>query len=163
MQQRNVANVGISDFGRTNQSRHFAVTPRHDVARVFRCQDRGYVMNKAREKALREQRFEFREWKLWRRERIGVLLTGEHAEAVRALLTFCKNMTGATALIEHVKSGPWRDADKGVRAEILSLVSTIIIKRREQLGKAPFDDPLPDATPNTFLILRAWLTTETNS
>jgi enamine deaminase RidA (YjgF/YER057c/UK114 family) len=86
------------------------------------------------DKALKEQRYEFRQWKHWRRERFEELLKGPYAEPARALVEFCKTITtGPTALIEHVKRGPWRDADPNVRVEILTLVAAVIIARREKL------------------------------
>jgi hypothetical protein len=43
-------------------------------------------------------------------------------------------MTGAGALVEFVKAGPWADADADTRFEILSLLDAVIIKRREKMG-----------------------------
>jgi hypothetical protein len=111
----------------------------------------------AQDKALKERAYELRQWRRWRRERFEVLLKGEYAEPARALVEFTKtNMTGPTALIEFVKAGPWHNADSDVRVEILTLVAAVITARREKLEQAPFDDPLPGAPLNAFLILREW-------
>jgi hypothetical protein len=72
-------------------------------------------------------------------------------------LAFFKTMTGPAALIEFIASGPWGDADSDVRFEILSLLDAVIIRRREKMGLAPFDDALPDQPLNVFLILREQL------
>jgi hypothetical protein len=73
------------------------------------------------------------------------------------LVEFCKTTNSPTALIEHVKAGPWRGADSSVRVEILTFVAAVITARREKLEQVPYDDPLPVAPLNTFLILREWL------
>jgi hypothetical protein len=114
-------------------------------------------MNTRRQKAITEQRFEFRQWKRWRRERFEALLQGPYTESVQALLTFSKTMPGPTALIDFVKTGPWSDANADVRFEILALVDAMIIRRREHMGLPPFDDALPGQSPNAFLILREQL------
>ena len=99
-------------------------------------------------------------WKLWRRERVEALLNGPYAGPASALLDFCKAMTGPTALIDFIKTGPWAGADADTRFEILALLDTLIVKRREKIGLAPFDDSLPQQQPNAFLILRARLSGE---
>jgi hypothetical protein len=114
-------------------------------------------MKTRQQKALAEQRYEFRQWKRRRRERVEALLAGPYAEPVRALLAFLKTMTGPTALINFVTAGPWADAGADVRFEILALVDAVIVQRRERMGLMPFDDSLPDQPENAFLILRAQL------
>jgi hypothetical protein len=76
------------------------------------------------------------------------------------LLAFFKNMTGPSALIDFVKSGPWCSADEDVRFEILSFVDAMIIRRRERMGLPPLDDALPDQPLNVFLVLREHLASE---
>jgi hypothetical protein len=115
-------------------------------------------MKTRKQEALDEKRHELRQWKHWRRERLDALLTGPYAEPAQALLAFLKTMTSPTALIDFIKAGPWRDADESVRFEILSLVDAVIIKRRERMNLAPFDDALPGQPDNVFLVLRALLT-----
>ena len=114
-------------------------------------------MKTAAEKKLAEQRFEFRQWIRWRRERLEALLAGPYAELVQALLAFCKTMTSPGALIEFVKAGPWSDADADVRFQVLMLLDAVIMKRREQMRLPAIDDPLPHQPDSAFLILRAWL------
>jgi hypothetical protein len=109
------------------------------------------------EKKPAEQRLEFRQWKRWRRERLEALLQGPYAEPVQELLAFLKTAPGPTALLDFVARGPWSDADINTRFEILSLVDAMIIKRRERMGLPPFDDALPGASSNLFLLLREHL------
>src|SRR5262249_26028720 len=104
-----------------------------------------------------------RAWRRHRRERLAALLAGPYAEAVRALLDFLKSMTGPSALIDFVKQGPWRDADPDVRTEILMLLDAVIVKRRERMAMAPFDDALPGQPLNVFLILREQLSLSSTS
>jgi hypothetical protein len=102
-------------------------------------------------------------WRKWRRECIEALLAGPYGEPTRALLTFLKTVKRPTELVEFVKAGPWREADADVRNEILGLVDAVIIRQRERMGLAPFDDALPGQPPNAFLILREYLVPESPS
>ena len=111
----------------------------------------------AAEKKLADGAHQLRAWRCWRRERLEALLAGPYAKAVQALFDFLKTMTGPSALIDFVEQGPWCDADADVRAEILALVDAVIIRRRERIGLAPFDDALPDRPLNVFLVLREHL------
>jgi hypothetical protein len=114
-------------------------------------------MRSKQQKALAEQRIEFRQWKRWRRERLEALLQGPYAEPAQALLTFVKTMTSPTALIDFIRSGPWGDADADVRFEILALVDAVIIRRRERMGLPPFDDSIGNRPLNVFLLVRELL------
>jgi hypothetical protein len=110
--------------------------------------------------ALAEKRTELRLWKKWRRERLEALLADPHyGEPMRALLDFCKTVTGPSALIDFVKAGPWANTDADIRFEILALVDAVIIRRREKMGKAPFDDSVPwsDEPPHAFECIRELL------
>jgi hypothetical protein len=111
----------------------------------------------ARDKELRGQRIEYRMWKRWRRERLEALLQGPFAESTSAFLEFCKTMTGAGALVDFVKAGPWPGADADIRFEILSLLDAVIIKQREKLGLMPFDDAVGGMPINAFLLVREQL------
>jgi hypothetical protein len=111
----------------------------------------------ARNKERREQGIEFRLWKRWRRERLEALLTGPYAVSVQALLAFLKTMTGPTALLDFIRSGPWCDADGDVRFEVLALVDAAIIARRECMGLPRFDDSIGDMPLNVFLLMREQL------
>jgi hypothetical protein len=114
-------------------------------------------MRTRQQKALAEQHLEFRLWKRWRRERLDALLAGPYAEPAQELLVHLKTVTSPTGLIACIDSGPWVSADADTRFEILSLLDAMIMKRREKMGLAPFDDALPDQPLNVFLILRARL------
>jgi hypothetical protein len=116
------------------------------------------MRQKTREqKALAEHSQQLRQWKSWRRERLENLLAGPYAEPTRALLAFLKTMSTPSALVAFIKSGPWNDADADVRSEVLTLIDTAIVARREHAGLPPFDDPLPGEPPGAFLHLREHL------
>jgi hypothetical protein len=84
-------------------------------------------------------------------------LAGPCGKDLDALLTFCVTMKNANELIQQVKQGPWQDVPADVRIELLNILDAWITKYREKRGLDPFDDPLPGAPPNAFLILRDWL------
>jgi hypothetical protein len=111
-------------------------------------------MKTRQQKKLAEQRLEFRLWKRWRRERVESLLVGPYAESAQALLDFFQTKPSPSSLIDFIAAGPWEKADADIRFEILALVDTVIMKRRERMGLAPFDDALPGRPLNVFLILR---------
>jgi hypothetical protein len=113
----------------------------------------------AADEALAERGEMFRRWKRWRKERVAAVLNGPHSDAARELVGFLESMTLAdeAALLAFVKQGPWREADSDTRFEILALVDTAIVRLRERDELVPIDDPLPDAPPGAFLLLREWL------
>jgi hypothetical protein len=93
----------------------------------------------------------------WRKESIDALLSGPHGGAAQALLDFLEHMeSDARGLIEHVQSGPWRDADQDARFLVLVLVDAAIIRLRERDGLIPFDDPL-DEEKSAYLHIRELL------
>jgi hypothetical protein len=94
----------------------------------------------------------------WRKESIDALLSGPHGGVAQALLDFLEHMeSDEHGLIEHVQSGPWRDADADARFLVLVLVDAAVIRLRERAGLVPFDDPLHDEESNTFLTIRKLL------
>jgi hypothetical protein len=108
--------------------------------------------------ALAEKRTELRLWKKWRRKRLEALLADPHyGESMRALLEFIKHTKTPSELIDIIRLGPWFGADDNVRFLVLSLIDAAIVRKREKLGKAPFDDPLPGKRDSVFLILREML------
>jgi hypothetical protein len=114
--------------------------------------------NAAKEKALRERRTEFRLWKKWRHERLEAPLANPHyVGPMRALLECLKHTKTPGELIDIIRLGPWFGADAEVRFVVLALVDAAIMRKREQLDKAPFDDPLPGERDNVFFILREML------
>jgi hypothetical protein len=112
----------------------------------------------ATEKKLVDNAWLVRAWRRWHRERVEALLIGPYAASVQALLAFLKTMPSASALVEFVKHGPWQNTDAELRAEVLSLIDTVIIARREKLGLPPFDDSIGDMPLNVFLLVREQLT-----
>jgi hypothetical protein len=112
---------------------------------------------KALEKQLEEQKqlLTRREQK----ERHEALLAGPYADAAHELFVLLDRLTFADSgrLIELVRSGPWTGADADTRHTVLSACDWAIIRVRERAGLAPFDDPLPGAPDNAFLVLRTML------
>jgi hypothetical protein len=111
----------------------------------------------AADKKLADDARLLRAWRHWRRERLETLLTGSYAEPAQALLVFLKTMSSASALVDFVKRGPWRDADGDVRAEVLSVIDAAIVAQREKLGLPSFDDAIDDMPLNAFLLIREQL------
>jgi hypothetical protein len=111
------------------------------------------------ERALTKRDQEFRRWQRWHYERCDALLAGPYSEAARGLIGLLEELTldSAPQLIEHVRSGPWACADSDTRFLVLALVDGAITALRERNGMPSFDDPLPGAPLNAFLILRELL------
>ena len=114
---------------------------------------------KRAEKAVAERDKLFSIWRKGRRAERKALLVGPHREPARELLRFLKRMTLAdgAALVGLIKRGPWQQVDADTRFEILMLVDDHIIRLRERHGLPTFDDPVLDAPPNAFLIIRGLL------
>ena len=53
--------------------------------------------------------------------------------------------------------GTWRNADDDKRFQILSIVNAAIVSLRERHKLPPFEDPLPGAPLNAFLVIRELL------
>jgi hypothetical protein len=106
---------------------------------------------------LDEEAYLRRAWRHSRATALEAVLAGPHGEAARALIDRLKNLTTGAALVRLVQSGPWQTADSGTQAEILSVIDRAIVRQRERAGLTPFDDPLPGALPNVFIVLRDWL------
>lgn len=117
---------------------------------------RATAAQKAADKAAAEREDLFRLWRKWRKERLEALLAGPHGEAVSKLVAFLKAMTltDGARLVEHVRTAGWERTDADTKFEILSLINAAITALRERAELPPFDDPLPGATPTTFLIIK---------
>ena len=110
----------------------------------------------AAEKALAERDSLHQLWKVWRKERVAALLSGPRAAAAQGLVAFLQTMTldDGAQLVELVCAAGWGHTDADTKFEILSLINAAITALRERAKLPPFDDPLPDAAPTTFLIIR---------
>jgi hypothetical protein len=109
------------------------------------------------EKALRERDQLFRAYKHHRKNEINALVAGLYGPDAQTLLDFLAKPHSASDLVEHVQSGPWRDADADTRFLVFALIDAAITRQRERQGLPPFDDPLPDEPLSAFLELKAWL------
>jgi hypothetical protein len=110
----------------------------------------------AAEKALAERDDLFHLWKRWRHERLETLLAGPHGDVARELIAFLQRMTldDGAQLVELVCAADWAHADADTKFEVLSLIDATITALRERAKLPPIDDPLADAAPSAFLIIR---------
>jgi hypothetical protein len=103
----------------------------------------------------------FKLWQEWRAERRAALLTGPYAVEVQKVIELLDAVTGVTSITSEVvpliETGPWKAADPETRFQLLALVDLTEILARERAGAPPFDDPLPDEPPSTFLKIRSLL------
>jgi hypothetical protein len=89
------------------------------------------------------------------------LLEGACAADFEKLIRFLDQMTinTAPALVEAVKNSVWlSEADQKVKEDALWLIDTTIVSLRVKAGLSPFDDPIFEAAPNAFQIIRKVLT-----
>ena len=93
------------------------------------------------------------------RSRVDRLLSGPHSGRTRRLLTFLHDMElhDGRALVEHIRDDGWPHTDREVRADALSLINIRVTHLRKRAGLPPFDDSLPGASPNVFIVLREML------
>jgi hypothetical protein len=103
---------------------------------------------RAAHKAVADQDRSERAWRQWHDK--DALLSGPYGDAARSLIAFLDYMTPD----QVVETGPWRDADADARFEILALIDMHIVRLRERHGLPPFDDALPGARLNVFLMIR---------
>ncbi len=115
------------------------------------------AQERAKKKALFEREQLHKAWLHWHEERKQMLLGGPHRTAAAALADFLEHMSNTAPLVALVQHGPWQCADADTRYTVLSLVDNAIIHLRESAGLPPFDDPLPDEQPDTFIIIREML------
>lgn len=141
-----------------NIARAFLELAERQIAAPVKTRHR--AAEKRAEKALAERDKLFTIWRKGHRAQRKALLTGPHREPACDLLRFLKPMTLAdgAALVSLIKRGPWQQVDADVRFEILMLIDDHVAAMRERHGLPEFDDPLPGAPPNAFLIIRELLT-----
>lgn len=85
------------------------------------------------------------------------LLNGPHGKQVKELLQIMDSLTPSSApgLLSFLARCNWfLQAERGVRQNILSLISIGIMRHRVREGLAPFDDSLPGEEPTAFEIIR---------
>ena len=114
---------------------------------------------RAQEKALVERDAMFRHWQRERRAQLDAALAGPQGEKLAALLGVLESLTleTADALTQRVQADSWDAADEDTRSLVLHLIGAAIVRLRERGGLEPFDDPLFDQPPDTFLALRSLL------
>ena len=114
----------------------------------------------AQEKKLADDARLLRWFRAFHREEKAAVLAGPHARTLVELFR-------AFAAVEHVKpvqligfinAIDWGGIDHQTRLIVLHELSTAIVRLREKRGLPPFDDPLWDAPPNAFQIIRKIMT-----
>jgi hypothetical protein len=98
-------------------------------------------------------------WCAVQQRQIDDALVGPYGAQVAALLAFLKELSleREAELVEFVRADSWRGADPDTRFLVMRLVGSRLASLREDAGLAPFDDPLPDEPPSTFLRIREML------
>jgi hypothetical protein len=98
-------------------------------------------------------------WCAIQQRQIDDALIGPFGAQVAALLAFLKELTleREAELVGFVQADSWRSANADIRFLAMRLVGGRLATLRENAGLAPFDDPLPDEPPSTFLRIREWL------
>jgi hypothetical protein len=100
-----------------------------------------------------------RAWCVFQQRQIDDALVGPHGIQIAALLAFLKDLSleREAELVDFVQADSWRCADPDTRFLAMRLIGSRLAKLREDAGLAPFDDPLPDEPPSTFLRIRELL------
>src|SRR5258708_1521695 len=114
---------------------------------------------RATSKAARQALAQQQRWNQCRHDRQVALLAGPYAGAPKALVGCLAEITlpDGKRLVTTIEQGPWRQADRDTRFEILGLVDIAIVRLREQHRLPPFDDALPGQPPSIFQIIREYL------
>jgi hypothetical protein len=100
--------------------------------------------------------------KIWcqtQQRQIDDALIGPYGSQIAALLAFLKDLSleREAELVDLVQTNSWHCADADTRYLIMRLIASRLALLRENAGLPPFDDPLPDELPNTFLRIREML------
>jgi hypothetical protein len=102
----------------------------------------------------------FRAWKKYHREERDAVLSGPHARTLAELFRAFTNIecVKPAQLIGFISAIDWSAIDFETRLTTLHEVNAAIVKHREKRGLPPIDDPLPDAPPNAFQVIRKIIT-----
>jgi hypothetical protein len=106
------------------------------------------------EKKLADDVYLLRVWKRWHAEELEKALAGMHHDLVERVMRRLKKLQSARELVDAMLAEDWSGVDADTRAIVLAQIDTAIVALRERQGQAPFDDPLPGAPDNAFLIIR---------
>jgi hypothetical protein len=108
----------------------------------------------AEEKKLADDAYLLREWRRYRAERLEEALAGVHHDLVARVMQRLENLKSARELVDAMLAEDWTAVDADTRAMVLAQIDSAIVALRERQGLPPFDDPLPGAPDNAFMILR---------
>jgi len=117
------------------------------------------AQERAKNKALAERDYLYRDWKKWHDKQLKEFLNGDYADAAQELHSFLAeaDLDSGDQLIELVQQGPWLEADADTKYAVLRMIDYAITYLRESNGLEPFDDPLGSEL-NVFLTIRKLLT-----
>jgi hypothetical protein len=95
-----------------------------------------------------------RHWRRWHPEQVEKALAGVHRSVFERLMAQLKDLRSARYLVAAVSAEDWSAVDADTRATALHHIDAAITALRERQKLPPFDDPLPGAPPNAFLMIR---------
>ena len=95
-----------------------------------------------------------RHWRRWHRGQVEKALAGVHRAVFERLMAQLKDLRSAWDLVAAVGAEDWSTIDADTRATALHQIDAAITALRERQKLPPFDDPLPGAPPNAFLMIR---------
>lgn len=110
----------------------------------------------AMEAKQREQSAQMARYKRAKREEHKELLDHPtHGAAYARMVAICKRLPdSAVELVDHVGKGWVRAMSPQHRLVALGMIAAWIMRRREEDGRAPLDDPMPGQPDNLFIICR---------
>lgn len=114
----------------------------------------------AQEREQREKQQLLREWIKWRREESDEMLEGPNGSEYRALLVLLSSLapSSANALTSYVYRCTWvKKLAHKEKMIVLRAISDSIIRLRQSMGLAPFDDALPGEEPTAFELIRDYV------
>jgi hypothetical protein len=117
--------------------------------------------SKARDQKLDADARLLRAWHQWHQEQFEQAVASPHGEVLEQLQAILEKLTlhsSSTTLLEFIEAQNWKVMDYSVRLIALRLVNDSIIRLRERMGLAPFDDGLPGDRPNVFQTIKLIVT-----
>jgi hypothetical protein len=118
------------------------------------------MVAKQADKEVFEQAQQMKRYRAAIRQRREDLLNGPHGQEIQKLLGVLEelSLSPPMALVDMVERSPLRQADYTTRHDVLSIISSAIIRFRIREGLAPFDDAIFDEPATAFEQIR-WLLT----
>jgi hypothetical protein len=113
-----------------------------------------------RDKELREQSYQLRQWRQWHRVLAQEALAHpQHGALVREAFEILRTMDlRDTRILDLVRNTDWATVDYKVREVLLHEIDRRVTTLREQAGLTPFSDALPHQRLNGFLVVKQLMT-----